>query len=67
MISDVVIYKTNSILFAFRQECSTNIQFDDLFVRKYVEPEPSNGDWGAEETINFAVVDQAWVSMRELT
>ena len=24
---------------------------EDLFFRKYVEPEPSHGDWGAEEAV----------------
>lgn len=41
---------------------SERVQFDDLFVRKYVEPEPSNGGWGAEEVTDSVIIDQTWVS-----
>jgi len=26
---------------------------DDIFVRKFTDPEPTHGDWGEQETINF--------------
>ena len=29
---------------------SSNVYADDYFVRNYVEPEPSHGAWGSEET-----------------
>jgi len=32
--------------------CSGNAWFDNFFIAKYVDPEPSHGAWGSEETPN---------------
>jgi len=36
--------------------------YDNLFVCKYVYPEPSPSSWGVEETGEYVVIDQAFVS-----
>jgi hypothetical protein len=41
---------------------SEHSHFDDLFVCKYVEPEPSHADWGSEEISTYVIVDQTFVS-----
>jgi hypothetical protein len=39
-----------------------HVHYDDLFVRKYVEPEPSHGAWGMEEVAEYIIIDQSFVS-----
>jgi len=37
-------------------------EFDWVRVRKYVEPEPSHGAWGSEETAEYIVIDKSFIS-----
>ena len=41
---------------------SEHVHYDDLFVCKYVDPEPSHGSWGGEEGNSHVVIDQALAS-----
>jgi hypothetical protein len=41
---------------------SEHVHYDNLFVCKYVYPEPSHASWGNEETGEYIVIDQAFVS-----
>jgi len=41
----------------FSSQSSQPIYFDDIVLRKFVDPEPSNGDWGEEETGLFQIVE----------
>ncbi|MCW4047992.1 MAG: DUF2341 domain-containing protein [Candidatus Bathyarchaeota archaeon] len=45
---------------------SEHARYDDLFVTKYVNPEPVHADWGIEESHSseYVVIDNAFVSDR---
>jgi hypothetical protein len=38
---------------------SEHVHYDNLFVCKYVNPEPNHGSWGGEEGSSHVVIDQA--------
>ena len=40
---------------------SEHVHYDDLFVTKYVSPEPNHGWWGSEETGQYVLIDQTFV------
>ena len=37
-------------LSARESPATINAYYDDFFIRKYIDPEPSHGDWGPEES-----------------
>ncbi len=39
-----------------------HVHYDDLFVCKYFDPEPAHGNWGSEETGEYVLIDQTFVS-----
>jgi len=39
-----------------------NIVIDSIAIAKYVDPEPSHGSWGSEETKEYVIIDQKFVS-----
>jgi hypothetical protein len=41
---------------------SEHVHYDNLFVTKYVSPEPNHGGWGSEETGQYVLIDQSLVS-----
>jgi len=41
---------------------SEHVHYDDLFVCKYVDPEPRHVGWGNEETGEYVLIDQTFVS-----
>ena len=41
---------------------SEHVHYDNLFICKYVSPEPSHAGWGNEETGEYVLIDQAFVS-----
>jgi hypothetical protein len=41
---------------------SEHVHYDNLFVRKYVDPEPNHGAWGMEEVAEYIIIDQSFVS-----
>jgi len=41
---------------------SEHVHYDNLFVRKYVSPEPSHGRWGSEEIGTYVIIDRAYAS-----
>jgi hypothetical protein len=41
---------------------SEHVHYDNLFVRKYVDPEPNHGAWGMEEVAEYVIIDQSFVS-----
>jgi len=42
-----------------------HVLFDNLFVCKYINPEPAHGSWGAETISSFVIIDQTFVSDAE--
>jgi len=41
---------------------SEQVLYDNLFVCKYVDPEPAHGSWGAETLSSFVIIDQTFVT-----
>ena len=43
-------YPTGEVIRIFNDDNSLNHDFDDVRIRKFVDPEPSHGSWGSEES-----------------
>jgi N-acetylneuraminic acid mutarotase len=55
-------YTTGEVIRLWVEGLHTLGEFDYVFVRKYVSPEPSHGNWGSEETSDSVIIDRAFVS-----
>ncbi|MCJ7635377.1 DUF2341 domain-containing protein, partial [Candidatus Bathyarchaeota archaeon] len=55
-------FKSGTLCLFSWSASSENVYFDDLFVTKYLDPEPGHGGWGSETASNFVTIDQTFMS-----
>jgi hypothetical protein len=55
-------FKSGTLCLFSWSASSEHVYFDDLFVTKYLDPEPGHGGWGSETASNFVTIDQTFMS-----